>query len=451
MNKHISNFLNKVSEQIQYKSVLGSISEELKSHIYELTDGYIEDGMSEDEAIQKAVKQMGNPVHIGKELNKTHRPKTEWSIISLLGAMVLIGGIALFSIASDQASLLNLDQFLKSYLIYTFIGIGVCTACYFFDYTKLEKYSLFIFIVTIAFLFISQKSSAHVYGVPYIRIGGFSFNPVSIALPFYLISFSGLTNKWVPGNIMDMLKILGLASLAVLTLLFHPSFSNAMLLSGGFIILITIAVMGKGFVGNRKRILTSIYGSVTLGILLLLLHILGQGGYKAARLLVFLNPNSDPSGAGYINFLLNEMLSSAKLFGKSDNLYLTIEGVNRIALPEINTDFVFAYIVSAFGWIIGMVTIMVITLAVVRMFLATRKINHLYGKYLACSIVSVFTLQALGNILMNIGMAPILGFSLPFISYGGINFVVNMALIGVLLGVYRRKDLVIVKQGQLNT
>lgn len=161
---------------------------------------------------------------IGKELNKTHRPKTEWSIISLLGAMVLIGGIALFFLASDQASLLSLDQFLKSYFVYTLLGIGVCTVFYFFDYTKLEKYSLFIFIATIAFLFASQKFGAHVYGIPYIRIGGFSFSPVSLALPLFLISFSGFVNRWATGNIKNMLKLLGLASLAVLVLLLYPSF-----------------------------------------------------------------------------------------------------------------------------------------------------------------------------------------------------------------------------------
>ncbi|MCC5909473.1 MAG: FtsW/RodA/SpoVE family cell cycle protein [Clostridiaceae bacterium] len=442
LNKHISSFLDKVSEQIKYRNVMESISEELKSHIYELTDNYIEDGMSEDIAIQKAIKQMGDPVAIGKKLNRTHRPKTEWSIISLLGAMILIGGIALFSLVNDQASLLNLDHFFKSYFVYTILGIGVCTACYLFDYTKLEKYSLPIFIATIVFLLIIQNFGTHVNGIPYIRIGGFISNPISLALPLFLISFSGLINRWATGNMKNMLKLFGLSFIAIFILMRHPSLSSAILLSSGFIILITIAVMGKGFIGNKKRILASIYGSIIFGALLLLFRILIQGGYMAARLLVFLNPSSDPREPGYINFLVNEMLSNAKFFGKSDSLYLTIEGVDRIALPEANTDFIFAYIVAAFGWIIGMVTIVVITLAVVRMFLATKKINHIYGKYLACSIVSVFTLQALGNILMNIGMAPILGFSLPFISYGGTNFVANMALVGLLLGVYRRKDLV---------
>ncbi|AOY74574.1 FtsW/RodA/SpoVE family cell cycle protein [Clostridium formicaceticum] len=444
MNKYISDFLAGVCEQIKYKKICGDIVEELQGHIYELMDRYIEDGMKEDEAAQKSIEQMGDPILIGKALNKTHRPKTEWSILFLLGAMVLIGGVTLFFLANDQASLLNFNRIFKSYLVYITIGIVACTVFYFFDYTKLEKYSLFIFITTIIFLLISGKLGRHMNGVPYISIGVLSFNPVSLAFPLFLISFSGLVNRWATGKIKNMLKLLGCAFSAVFIVLVQPSFSSTMLLSGGFIIIITIAIMSKEFVGNRKRVLISIYGGATSGILLLLIRILRQGGYKAARLRVFLNPSLDPYGYGYINFLLNEMLSSAKLFGKSDSLYSTIEGVHRIALPEANTDYIFAYIVAAFGWIMGALTIIVIALAIVRMFLATRRIHHSYGRYLACSIVAVFALQALGNILMNIGMAPILGFSLPFISYGGTNFVVNMALIGLLLGVYRRKDLIII-------
>jgi len=61
---------------------------------------------------------------------------------------------------------------------------------------------------------------------------------------------------------------------------------------------------------------------------------------------------------------------------------------------------------------------------------------------LAGSIITTFTIQALANILMNLGLFPITGFSLPLVSYGGTNFIMNMVLIGLLLGIYRRKDLV---------
>ena len=89
---------------------------------------------------------------------------------------------------------------------------------------------------------------------------------------------------------------------------------------------------------------------------------------------------------------------------------------------------------------------MVITialLAIFRMFLASQRIKDGYGKYLVSSIVTVFALQIISNVLMNLGLFPILGISLPFISYGGSNFVANMALVGLMLGVYRRKDLII--------
>ena len=103
MHNYISRFLDDVCEQIKYKNTHEHVSEELQCHIGELTDKYIENGMDEIEAVKKAVKQMGNPVDIGKKLDKIHRPKTEWSIISLIGVMILIGGVALFSIEIGRA------------------------------------------------------------------------------------------------------------------------------------------------------------------------------------------------------------------------------------------------------------------------------------------------------------------------------------------------------------
>lgn len=259
------------------------------------------------------------------------------------------------------------------------------------------------------------------------------------------MSFSGLVNKWATGQVGDMLKLFGLAFLAIFACMIQPSFSTAMLLGAGFLIMITIATKSQTFKGNRKNFLFSIYGSIIIFIFLSLINIIWINPYLQARFLVFLNPSLDPNGAGYINGVLSKLLSTAKLFGKNDNLYLSYQGVRRLALPEANTDFIFTYIVSAFGWMTGILTITVIILAIVRMFLATRQINHQYGRYLVSSIITIFAIQGLGNILMNLGLFPITGLSLPFISYGRANFIANMGLIGLLLGVYRRKDLVVNK------
>lgn len=441
LHKYISQFLEQVCQQIKYKRIHKDISQELQGHIGELRDSYIEDGMDEGEAIEKAVEQMGDPINIGKNLNKTHRPKTEWSIIALIGIIVLIGGIAIFSIASDELSMVSMTGFAR-HTSHILLGLAICTFFYFFDYTKLEKYSLHIFIGSIVFLLLSIRFGIEFNGIPYVGLGNFTFTATSITLPLFLISFSGLANKWVTGNKRDILKLFGLASLAMILSLIEPSFAATILLGVGFLIITTIAIMGKNFNGNRKNFLLSIYGFISIFSLVTLINIIWRKPYIKARLLIFLKPSLDPNGAGYIHGILAKLLSTAKMFGKNDNLYLIFEGSKMLALPEANTAFIFTYIVSAFGWIMGIATILIITLAVGRMFLATKQINDQYGRYLANSITVTFALQALANILMNLGLFPITGFSLPFISYGGSNFIMNMALIGLLLGVYRRKDLI---------
>ncbi|WZL71704.1 FtsW/RodA/SpoVE family cell cycle protein [Clostridiaceae bacterium 35-E11] len=444
MNKYVSEFLKEVCHQIKYKKIHSDISKELLVHIDEIKDEYITKGMTEDEATRKAVEQMGNPTEIGKNLNKTHKPKTEWSIVMLISIMVLAGGGVLFSIASDTASSISMGQFIKAYLVYTLLGISICVACYFFDYTKLEKYSLHIFGVTIAFLFVSQWSPNTVNGSHQIIIGAISFNPVSTVIPFLLISFSGLLTKWGTGNVKDMLKLLSLAVLAIAMCLTQPSIASAITLGCGFSVILTIAIMNKNFKGNRKRFLSFIYGSGISGAAGFLLFSMLRNPYRFYRLRAFLNPKQDPTGAGYLYVVSQKILSGARLFGKGDGLYINNQNAgDGFILPMINSEFIFTYIVSAFGWIAGIAVMLIITLTMIRMFLAIRRIRSTYGKYIACSIATVFSLQMVENILMNLGLFPIIGVSLPLISYGGTNFVTNMSLIGLILGVYRRKDLIL--------
>lgn len=437
MNKYISDFSEAVCKQIKYKKIHQDISIEIQGHINELMEEYIERGLNEDEAAQKATEQMGSPIEIGKKLNNTHKPKTEWSIIFLVGALVLISGLVLISAIGDQASLMSMNQFYKSYMVYTIIGIGLCIAGYFIDIKVIEKYSLHIFVITLAILFLSMQLPNRINGTHAIHIGNFTIMPVTILWPIFLVSFAGLLVKWANGSVWNMIKLLGLALAAVLLCLRQPSFAVAMLLGFGFLIMITIAIMNKTFVGNRRNFILSIYGSWVVGIFLLITRIMTLG-YQQARLAAFFNPKSDPLGAGYLGVMFQKILSGAKLIGKGDYFNLSQSGSNNYFLT---TNYVFTYIVLAFGWVAGLGLIFIIVLTIVRIFLATKSIHYIYGKYIACSVVIVFTLQATANILMNLGFFNYSDFPLPIISYGGTNFISNMALIGVLLGVYRRKDI----------
>jgi cell division protein FtsW (lipid II flippase) len=155
--------------------------------------------------------------------------------------------------------------------------------------------------------------------------------------------------------------------------------------------------------------------------------------YRLQRFFIFLNPAGDPQGAGYINIQLSHVLAHSGLFGQGLTF---VPGV----LPELHTDFIFAFITYTFGWIAGLLLIALVAMFLVRIALIAGKTKIHYGKLLISGFVSILAIQFLWNILMNLGLAPISGVGLPFISYGGSQLVINAAAIGIISSIYRRRN-----------
>ena len=455
LNKHTSEFLRSVCSQIKYKKIHKDISNELIMHIDEMKDEYIKKGMLEEEAVKKAIDQMGDPIEIGKSLNKTHKPKLEWSIIILVGMLIVAGGVVLFSLINDVAFSPSLSfiinygpasmkEFINSYLLYTALGVSILLTFYFFDYTRLEKYSLHIFLVSIVFLFATSYSPRGKYIYEYIEAGQVNFSPVSIAMPLLLISFSGLLTRWMTGNVNDILKIFCLGSLAIAMCLIHMSMVNAFILICVFLAMITIAIIDKRFKGNKKLFLFYTYGSIFSAMAGFLFFYIRPRKHLVERLIYFLNPikGTEPLGSTYVG--IQKVFAGSKMLGKGDGLYTNHNELGKVfTVPSLESEFIFTYIVSAFGWIAGIAIVAIALVTIIRMIFTVNKIHSTYGKYIISSIIIAFSLQTVANILMNFGIFPLMRITLPFISYGGMNFVINMGLIGLLLGIYRRKDLIL--------
>lgn len=141
----IKEFLNNVCEQIKYRPIRNEISEELENHIKETKESYIERGMQEKEAEEKAIKQMGEAEEIGKKLNKIHKPKMNWQLLILV--LILLGFSFLVTyIESTNKWKLNFITIIVSIIPFALI--------YFFDYRKLQKHSNLIYsIATIIVLY----------------------------------------------------------------------------------------------------------------------------------------------------------------------------------------------------------------------------------------------------------------------------------------------------------
>lgn len=441
MNDYISKFLEKICDQIKFKGIHEDIKIELMDHINEVKYEYLNEGMSEIEAEKKALEQMGDPFEIGVNLNKTHSPKTEWSIVVLIGMVVMIGAGTLFSISSDAAFTGSAEGMIRTYLIYISLGIIGCIGCFFFDYTKIEKYSPHIFILALLAMFMSNWFGVRINGQSYLRLAGWGINPSSLALPLFFISFPGLLTKWVNEDSKDIMKLFALTGLAIFSCLIQPSLSNAMVIGFGFVIMFIVAIMNNSFKGDRKRVFQWLFSLIIAGITMILISL---SPYQMKRLFSFLTNKNDPLGAGYINMIIEKLLSGAKLLGRGEGLYINKQGLGEgFVLPMINSELILTYIISAFGWFAGIGLVCLLSLSIARMVYATHRINTIYGKYLSSSLVAFFALNVVLNILMNLGLSPITGLALPIVSYGGINFVMNMMMIGLMLGVYRRKDLVL--------
>ena len=149
---NVKDFLNNVSTQIKYTPIRGIITEELEEHIDEIITENMTNGLSKELAEETAIKQMGNPVQIGKNLNKIHKPKMDWITLVLTLILILLGGqfaILLYPNISFEKGTLGLNDFMTAklqYIIFAFT-ILISIFLYFYDYRKIYKHSKIIYIL----------------------------------------------------------------------------------------------------------------------------------------------------------------------------------------------------------------------------------------------------------------------------------------------------------------
>lgn len=152
-NPNVKSYLDEVCSEIKNKRVHAEIKEELLCHIEEITLNYIDSGINEEEALNKAISQMGSPITIGTELNKVHKCKADWKLLSLTLMLVTIGILSLYLIGIQN----NNPAFLKKALIFNFIGFVILYISSFLGYRKLKLHSKGIYSVTLILLILPSQ------------------------------------------------------------------------------------------------------------------------------------------------------------------------------------------------------------------------------------------------------------------------------------------------------
>ena len=439
----IKNFLDKVCGEIKYRPVRKGICEELKSHIQEIEEEYTNKGIPENEAEEKAVLQMGAPEEIGRKLNKIHKPKLDWKLLLL---MAILMGFGVFVAILKQKN--TNDNYIQSTIIYMIIGTILSIGIYFFDYKLLKKYSTTIYIIASILMILPIIQFGFIpRGVYNIRLFGIIISPSTIALPLYLVSFIGLIfnynktnnfnmtilNKEIVIN-KDMIKIIVCSVISLILMEYISSITNSIILGIVYLIISTVKIIQNK--KNRIKNLIILYViPVFIGLMLILTLV--KSPYRLERIVSSFNPEIDPESSGYVGMLQKEILENAKIIGEADTMAIS----SNQSIINLESNYTFIYILGRTGILVAGLLVCTIILTSIKLIINAKNIKEQYGKFLIIGLSSLYILQSFATILMNVNMGVQTNVNLPFVTYGGVYFIVSILSIAIIFSVYRRKDI----------
>ena len=408
-------FLHEVIAQIKSKEAKQYVTDELNYHVKEARNVWIEKGLKETEAEEKAVEQMGSAVQLGQQLNKLHRPKVDWILVVLLVTIFGLGFLPMFSIPIGE-------YLIASKVIITLIGSASVLGIMLMDYRKLKKQGwLFYSIGVLILLVLRLFSNTTINGLALLRIGPLTIESI-MSVPFFFLAWASLFSH----HRLKFWRFILLFSLPFMLLLTVPSISTTYI----YTIMVFAMLWWSRF--SRKIVLSIWGGSVSFFLFVSLISWKFLGVYQKDRLLAYLNPEEYSDGPGFMILHVKEFLLKAGWFGHS---------MNKEFIPEAHTNLVFVSFTYYYGWLLALALVVILGLFIARIMIITSRIKDPYGKLLLIGAVSLYTVQLVTNIGMTLGVFPLISISLPFMSYGLMPTLLNAILMGIVLSVYRRKDL----------
>ena len=362
--------------------------------------------------------------------------KVEWLIPICAIILCGIGLVALFSASYDS----GLDEF-KKQIIWVGISFIIMIVVMFIDYKILVKLSPILYgiaiIMLIAVLFTEPINGAR----SWFNIGDglFSLQPAEISKIFvilflaYIISLIQRNGK----NEINRISRLPLILLTILVpiglIIIEPDYGTAAAYIIAFLLMIFVAGIDK------KYIITAIV-FVVIAVPVAYIFLLPQ--HAKTRIDTFLNPESDPRGAGY------NVLQSKLAIGAGQITGMGILNGNQTQLGYLypkTTDFIFSVIGEEMGFFVAGGVVLLNIIIIAKAVKVAKGIKDEVGSYVAIGIAGIFLFHTLENIGMTMGLLPITGVPLLFVSYGGSSMLTSFILIGVLLNISSQR-----KNGMFN-
>ena len=363
--------------------------------------------------------------------------RLDWLLLSAALGLSLFGAVVVFSATRTVSAGGDPQAYLKKHLLNLAIGIALGLMTMLFDYRMLRAYAPFVYVASlIGLVAVLSPVGTSINGAQaWIPLpGGFTLQPsefVKVALVVGLaMLLSDRRDAETEPSLPDVLLALGVAAVPLALVMLQPDLGTAVVM--GMIVLGILAIAGtslKWLVGLLATGALAAFAAVQLGVL---------DDYQINRLLAFTNPALDPQGIGYNTNQARIGVGSGGLFGTG-----LFEGSQTSGqfIPEQETDFIFSVVGEELGFIGSATLITLFAIVLWRAIHIATRAEDLFGALVATGIACWFTFQMFENIGMVIGIMPVTGVPLPFVSYGGSSMFANWMAIGLLENVHLRRAL----------
>ncbi|MCW2277133.1 rod shape-determining protein RodA [Heliophilum fasciatum] len=351
--------------------------------------------------------------------------------------LLLTFSLIILSSASSNVGREPLD-FVRKQATWMLIGITLAGSFLFVQYQTMARFSWYIYAANLLLLMTVFFIGINVNGaVRWVNIGAFQFQPSEFSKLIMIVTFADFLarRQGQLNTLKELLPCFAYVAVPMLLILKQPDLGTSLVL-----IAIMIGMMYAA--GANKRILTSlITGGLVVIVFSLYAHFqwglpLPLQEYQINRLIIFINPDLDPVRTGYHIRQSLIAIGSGGLFGKG--LFNGTQAQLNF-LPEHHTDFIFSVVGEELGFAGVFGLLLLFFILIVRGLRIARDARDIYGSLLVIGILSMFLFHIMINVGMTIGIMPVTGIPLPFVSYGGSAMITNMACIGILLNVNLRR------------
>lgn len=359
----------------------------------------------------------------------------EWWIVIWGIALSIIGLIALFSATSEN----NYNEFIKQ-VIWIVVSVVAMLIVMLIDYNALVNISPILYGISIVLLILVLFTEPINGASSWFTIGDFAFQPSEFAkvavILFLAFSISKLQERGKEeiNKPLKLLIVLSIVAVPLSLIVVQPDLGTA----AAYVFALALILFTAGI--SKKYIITTI---LLIAILAPIIYIYVLPSHAKTRIEIFLNPESDPRGAGY------NVIQSKLAIGAGGLTGMGLLSGNQTQLGYLypkTTDFIFSVIGEEMGFIVSCAVIVLYILIVTKIIYIAKTAKDDEGSYIAIGIAGVFLFHMIENIGMTMGLLPITGVPLLFVSYGGSSMIISFICLGLLLNISgKRKKTIFVK------